>query len=94
MENKTLKFDHESLQDRNSVVTYLQALADGFKKGTLNLTDQHGEFSLEPDGLIHFRLRASNDDDHVRLSIRLSWHEPNNASKDDADAFTITAGKP
>lgn len=71
----TRKFEHESLQDAVSLADYLDALKDGFAKGRLTFSDKEGDITIEPQGLIHFNVRAEQQGDRVRLAIDFSWKD-------------------
>jgi amphi-Trp domain-containing protein len=69
------EFQHESLQDRESILAYLKALADGFATGALTFTDKDGEISLAPAGLVSLQVRANKKRDRASLSVKLSWKD-------------------
>ncbi|MBD3335946.1 MAG: amphi-Trp domain-containing protein [Candidatus Eisenbacteria bacterium] len=69
------EFTHESLQDRESIMAYLQAIQDGLARGTLTFSDEEGEITLEPSPLLNFQLQASRKRDRVRLTLGFSWKE-------------------
>jgi amphi-Trp domain-containing protein len=69
------EFQHESLQDRESILIYLKALAEGFSSGLITFTDKDGEISLAPGGLVNFEVRANRKRDRVVLSLKLSWKD-------------------
>lgn len=68
-------FEFESLQDRERVLAYLEALVKGVRDGSLRLG--YGEQSLElaPSGLIELQLRAKRRSGRAKLSLRLAWRE-------------------
>ena len=68
-------FRHESLQDRQSIVAYLEALTEGFREGTLSFASDAGGITLNPEGLIQFELSASRKRDQMRLSLKFSWKD-------------------
>ncbi|MEW6741864.1 MAG: amphi-Trp domain-containing protein [Planctomycetota bacterium] len=67
------ELEHESLQDTDSIVRYLQELAEGIKNGAVFLANSRGELTLRPTGLLKFALKAACKRDRSRLSIKLSW---------------------
>jgi amphi-Trp domain-containing protein len=67
------RFRHDSLEDRKSIQRYLKAITKGLASGELTFSDDGGEITLKPDGLINLKLVASEDDSRHRLEIRLSW---------------------
>jgi len=68
-------FQHESLQDRDSILTYLKALADGFATGAITFTDKDGEISLAPGVLVNLEVRANRKRDRASLTVKLSWKD-------------------
>lgn len=66
-------FRHESLQDARSIRSILKALLDGIDKGRINFSDEDDEIMMEPKGLLHLKLRATQDEHRHRISIRVSW---------------------
>lgn len=66
-------FRHESLQDRRSVRAILEALVEGIDKGRIRFSDDDDEILMEPAGLLHLKLRASQEEDRHRLTLRISW---------------------
>jgi amphi-Trp domain-containing protein len=81
------EFQHESLQDRESILLYLKALADGFATGAITFTDKDGEISLEPAGLVSLQVRANKKRDRASLSVKLSWKDE---AVNEADARRLT----
>ena len=75
MGDETNEFEHDSLQDRDQVVAYLRAVADGIDNGTLRLGDQEKTIELRPIGLLAFGVRAQTKRSRVTLSLRLSWKQ-------------------
>jgi amphi-Trp domain-containing protein len=67
------RFRHDSLEDRKSIQRYLKAITKGLASGELTFSDDGGEITLRPDGLINLKIVASEDDSRHRLDIRLSW---------------------
>jgi amphi-Trp domain-containing protein len=69
------EFQHESLQDLTSIGEYLRALISGLEAGSIDLSDDEGQLSLHPSGLIGLELRATRKGNRGRLQIELSWSE-------------------
>jgi amphi-Trp domain-containing protein len=68
-------FQHESLQDRESILAYLNALAEGFSSGSITFSDKDGEINLSPAGLVNLEVRANRKRDRVSLTVKLSWKD-------------------
>lgn len=81
MKQVNKSFRHESLQDLKSVKEILKAVTNGMAKGKVTLSDDRGELVLEPEGLLHLKMTARQDDDDSRLTIRLRWRSDKEAPK-------------
>lgn len=66
-------FRHESLQDGESIKSMLKAIADGIRKGKLVISDEDDKIVLHPEGLLHLRVKASQDEGRHQIGIRISW---------------------
>ena len=84
-------FRHESVQDRQSIVRYLQAITAGIEQGSITLgTDEH-MLALAPDGMLELQVRAKRKGGRVKLGIKLYWRESDDESGH--EALEIKAGK-
>lgn len=84
------EFDHESLQDPEAVVKYLEALAEGFSKGRLTFTGKRGEMTLEPKGIISFNVSASRKRGKNTVNLSLSWKPPKASQDEDTGQLRIS----
>lgn len=84
------EFEHESLQDRESILAYLKALTEGFESGVLTLTDSAGEISLEPRGLVNFAVRAHKKRNRVNLNLTISWNGDAGVGASDSEKLRIS----
>jgi amphi-Trp domain-containing protein len=66
-------FKYQSLQDTETIVQYLEALADGLRKGDLTLAKEDRAINLKPHGLIRLGIAAGTGDLRSRILIQLSW---------------------
>ena len=67
------RFTHESLQDQNSIRDLLKAISSGINKGKIVLEDEDGTLTMEPEGLLHLKVTASQEEERNRLNIRITW---------------------
>jgi amphi-Trp domain-containing protein len=70
------EFDHESLQDTESIGKYLEALAAGFRSGTLQFSSGKKAIRLKPTGLLELSLKVKRKSGDARLSLSVAWKEP------------------
>lgn len=73
-ENKS-EFRHESLQDRESIVRYLNALSQGIASGQLTLGTREENLVLHPSGLLKLSVKARGKDERTKLVFKISWKE-------------------
>lgn len=66
-------FRHESLQDNKSIEDMLKAIAKGISKGKLSFNDGDASTVMHPEGLLHLKVTADDDDNRHRLNIRITW---------------------
>ena len=66
-------FKHESLQDQKSIADMLSAITEGIAKGKILLEDEDGQMILEPGGLMHLKVSASQEEERNRLNLRITW---------------------
>lgn len=89
---KKKEFDHESLQDRDSLAQYLQIVTQGFLDGRLAVSSRGEDIALEPRGLIRFELRASQRPDRGRLTLRFTWKPTKDEVASSGDDLKLTPG--
>lgn len=66
-------FRHESLQDSDTIQDFLTALTKGLGKGELQFSDEDGNITMHPEGLLNLKVTASQDDNRHRVDVRISW---------------------
>ncbi len=77
------EFVHESYQDGESIQDLLKSIARGLGKGKLEFSDGDREMVLTPEGLLHLKVSASEDETRNQLNIRIRWEEhPREMSED------------
>lgn len=74
------QFEHESLQNPQSIGAYLRAIVEGFERGYIELRDDVGRLVLHPNGLLGLELRAKRTGNRATLELELSWTETDGAS--------------
>ncbi len=68
-------FKHESLQDLDSIIAFLNSVRDGFANRRLLLADKKKEVEFTPTGLIKFDVEAKCKDERCKLALKFSWNE-------------------
>lgn len=69
------EFSYESIQDCTTIVAHLNALAEGFANGRVAFVADHQQLSLEPRGLLSFRLKVDRRSRRVKLTLKVSWKD-------------------
>lgn len=87
MGKKEDTFEHESLQDKDSIINYLKAVSDGFKKGRIKFSDEDDELTLTPEKMANLRIRAVQSKKSQELRIKISWSSDQDTDVDDTPLF-------
>ena len=74
-------FRHESLQDGQSIQELLKALSAGLAAGRLELSDVEDQLVLKPEGLLHLKVTASQEDNQNRINLRVTWQSKDKQAK-------------
>ena len=73
MRQRKVSFRHESLQDVQSIRDILKSITSGIGKGRVTFSDDEDEILMEPEGLLHLKLTASQEENRQRINIRITW---------------------
>lgn len=87
MAKKNSSFEHESLQDRDAIISYLKAITDGFKKGAIEFSDEEDEFVLKPEKLANLRIKANQSKKGQELRIKINWSSDQSSDFEEAPLF-------
>lgn len=87
MAKKTQYFEHESLQDKESIINYLKALTKGIEKGEILISDEDDTQIINPSSLTLLKLKASKNKKEQSLRIKLSWTNENDDDPDNTPLF-------
>jgi amphi-Trp domain-containing protein len=83
-------FRYESVQDRQSIVKYLQAITAGIEQGQISFGTHDHSLTLEPNGMLELQVRAKRKGGRVKLGIKLYWRE--DQEEPGADPLEIKVG--
>lgn len=89
----TKEFEYESLQDPNTIVEYLHALADGFRKGQLALSSNGTELVMTPRGTLRMAVEAKQSKHRARMTLRVSWRIDGPGERESTGPLKISAGE-
>lgn len=73
MRQRKIDFRHESLQDVQSIQEILESITSAIGKGRVTFSDDEDRILMEPRGLLHLKLTASQEENRQRINIRITW---------------------
>ena len=73
MTDERKRFQHSSVQDADSVVELIQAIAEGLNKGRLTLGDDAATVNLKPRGLLEINIDAEQQSGVNNLNLQIRW---------------------
>ncbi|MFH1061222.1 MAG: amphi-Trp domain-containing protein [Pseudomonadota bacterium] len=82
MSSSNESFKHESLQDCDSIIKYIDALSEGFSQGALLFMSDGKRVVLKPQGLIKLEIEAKRKDDQIKLALKFRWTEEEGSGND------------
>jgi amphi-Trp domain-containing protein len=68
-------FDHESIQDRQSIRQYLNTLIEGLEKGSIIFISEKDTVQLTPAEMIRLSIKTKKKSGKSKLTIKLSWSD-------------------
>jgi amphi-Trp domain-containing protein len=68
-------FDHESIQDRQSIRQYFNMLIEGLEKGRIIFTSEKDHGMLTPAEMIRFSIKTKKKSGKSKLTIKLAWND-------------------
>jgi amphi-Trp domain-containing protein len=81
MRHGKTSFRHESLQDCKTIRSILKSLSTGLSEGKLVFSDDEDEITMEPEGLLNFKLTATQEEGRHRVNIRITWQVEDEPAK-------------
>jgi amphi-Trp domain-containing protein len=87
------RFKHESLQDAESIVRYIEALSEGFQNGALLFSSDDKRLVLKPRGLVRLEVEAKKRGEEIKLSLKFRWTEEAGADALTMSPLVISSGE-
>jgi amphi-Trp domain-containing protein len=85
-------FDHESIQDRQSIRQYFNMLIEGLEKGRIKFTSEKDTMLLTPAEMIRLSIKTKKKSGKSKLTIKLAWNDsPVDKSREKGNAIQITS---
>ena len=69
------RFEHESIQNKQSIQQFFIALVNGIEKGRIVLSAENDQAVLVPAELIRVSIKSKKKSGKSKLSIKLTWKE-------------------
>ena len=69
----SLRFEHESYEDTDTIKRYFKSIIDGFENGSISLTDGRQELELKVESLLKFKIKAKQKGARNKLEFTVSW---------------------
>lgn len=69
------EFEHESVQDNQTVSQYLRALIEGFESGKVVFTSDRRHLVMEPNNLLEFSIKARKKGEKSKIVLKFSWKD-------------------
>ena len=91
MRQNKKSFSHLSLQDAKSIQPILKSIEKGIINGEMTFSDEDDEIMLKPEGLLRFKITASESETKHQLSIKISWNI-DDPKLDDKSILSISSG--
>ena len=70
-----LNFKHKTIQDKNSISSYLKMLASAFKGGNLIFRNDKEQIIMKFNNTMEFKIKASKKKEKSKLVITFNWIE-------------------
>ncbi len=67
-------FQHESLEDRESIARYFAALQECLSKGQLRADNGTESMELQLEGMIRLQLQITQSEHSAKLNLNLHWN--------------------
>jgi amphi-Trp domain-containing protein len=82
-------FEHESVQNNETVSQYLKALIEGFESGKVVFISEKRQLVMQPNNLLEFTIKAKKKGEKNKIVLKFSWKDTHAAPDDDAGSLKI-----
>lgn len=90
MAKNTSSFKHESLQDKASILAYLNLICQGIEKGQIHLANEEDDVTLNTNGLSRLKIKAKQAKSHQEIRITLAWLGDTDQKTDAKSTLEVT----
>ena len=82
-------FEHESVQDNETVSQYLKALIEGFESGKVVFVSEKRQLVLQPNNLLEFSIKAKRKGEKNKIVLKFSWKDIHAAPDPESGSLKI-----
>ena len=68
-------FEHESVQDNETVTQYLKALIEGFESGKVVFISEKRQLVMQPNNLLEFTIKAKKKGEKNKIVLKFAWKD-------------------
>ena len=86
-------FEHESVQDSQSISRFLREMMQGFENGKLVFESQDQQMVLNPDNLLDFGIKVKKKKDKNKITLKFFWKDSGKGAISSERDLTIS-GEP
>lgn len=83
-------FEFESIQDPDTIKTFMESLLQGFEKNRIRLASNGEEIVLFPSNMLKFAVKAKRKGNSSKLSLKISWKELKSVNVEAAESIEIS----
>jgi amphi-Trp domain-containing protein len=89
---ETKEFRHQSYQNKDEIINYLNALAEGLKQGKLKLNREPENLELETPDNMKFEFRVKQKRDGVQVKVKFGWKHTPESIQSETNPLVIESG--
>lgn len=78
---KKLKFEHESIEDQESVIKYFETIVEGLKSGNIKFGNAKKTVEVSPNGLLKLKINVNRNAKKVKMAMNLEWKEKSSSEE-------------
>ncbi|MEZ4524634.1 MAG: amphi-Trp domain-containing protein [Desulfobacterales bacterium] len=78
-------FEHESVQDSQTISRFLKELMTGFEKKNIVFESEEQQMVLHPDNLLEFGIKVKKKKDKNKITLKFFWKDSGQGAVSEAD---------
>jgi len=85
-------FEHESVQDSQTISRFLRELMNGFESRNIVFASEEQQMVLHPDNLLEFGIKVKKKKDKNKITLKFLWKDSGEGAISETD-LTIGSGQ-